>query len=157
MSKIPHFMVSIPPLMGKCVMKYAKQHKISPLQAIAHILHKPKNPKDPRSKLYYPHPGEVLKDEFMRSSKLSVSSLAGKLKVPPKQLGRLVAEKEPITRDLARRLAKFFHTTIKYWASMHFTTPPGVTRTAKRRQNIASFSCAINTALLALVHGRNPF
>ena len=120
MLKIPHFMVSIPPLMGKCVMKYAKQHKISPLQAIAHILHKPKNPKDPRSKLYYPHPGEVLKDEFMRRSKLSCSSLAGKLKMPSKQLGRLVAEKEPITRDLARRLAKFFHTTIKYWTKLQW-------------------------------------
>ncbi len=58
------------------------------------------------------HPGEVLREEFMKSYGLSQNQLARRLGVPPRRINEIVLEKRGITADTALRLARFFGTTV---------------------------------------------
>lgn len=64
------------------------------------------------------HPGEILREEYLRPLKLKPYSLAKKLHVPRTRIERLVAEQTAITPDTALRLAKFFDTTPQFWMNM---------------------------------------
>ncbi len=46
------------------------------------------------------HPGEILREEFMKPRGLSQNALARKLKVPPRRINEIVLEKRGITADL---------------------------------------------------------
>lgn len=64
------------------------------------------------------HPGEILKEEFLKPLNLSVWKLAQYTHVPPIRLNDIVRERRGITVDTALRLAKFFGTTPQFWLTM---------------------------------------
>jgi len=64
------------------------------------------------------HPGEILREEYLKPLGLSAYALAKELHVPRTRIERLIHEKTPITLDTALRLAKFFHTTAQYWLNI---------------------------------------
>ena len=66
------------------------------------------------------HPGEVLREEFMRPMGLSASALARALKVPPNRVTSIVAETAPraVTPDTALRLARCFGTSPRFWLNL---------------------------------------
>jgi len=64
------------------------------------------------------HPGEILREEYLRPLGLSAYGLAKELHVPRTRIERLVSEQTPITLDTALRLAKFFHTSVQYWLNI---------------------------------------
>lgn len=64
------------------------------------------------------HPGEVLKEEFMKPLKLSANALAKALDVPTNRITAIINETRGITGDTALRLAAYFDTTPQFWMNM---------------------------------------
>jgi addiction module HigA family antidote len=64
------------------------------------------------------HPGEQLREEFMKPYHLSMNKLALDLHVPVTRIAEIVAERRGITADTAFRLARYFKTTPQFWMNM---------------------------------------
>ena len=61
------------------------------------------------------HPGEMLREEFMRPLGLSANALAIALRVPVTRVSEIVRERRGITADTALRLARYFNMTPQFW------------------------------------------
>jgi addiction module HigA family antidote len=64
------------------------------------------------------HPGEILREEFMKPRGLSQNALARALNVPPRRINEIVLEKRGMTADTALRLARFFGTSAEMWTGL---------------------------------------
>jgi addiction module HigA family antidote len=64
------------------------------------------------------HPGEQLREEFMKPLKLSAYKLAKDVDVPVSRIQDIVGERRSITGDTALRLARYFGTTPEFWLNM---------------------------------------
>jgi antitoxin HigA-1 len=64
------------------------------------------------------HPGEVLREEFLRPMSLSPYMVARALGVPRTRIERLANEQTSVTADTALRLARYFGTTPAFWMGM---------------------------------------
>ena len=64
------------------------------------------------------HPGEILREEFMKPHVLSQNALARALNVPPRRINEIVLEKRGISADTALRLARCFGTTAELWTGL---------------------------------------
>jgi antitoxin HigA-1 len=61
------------------------------------------------------HPGEVLREEFLRPMNLSAYAVARAVGVPRTRIERLSNEQTPMTADTALRLGRYFGTTAAFW------------------------------------------
>ena len=61
------------------------------------------------------HPGEMLREEFMKPLGLSANALAIALRVPVTRISEIVRERRVITADTALRLARYFNMTPEFW------------------------------------------
>src|ERR1700757_1609072 len=64
------------------------------------------------------HPGEVLREDFMRPLGLSVNRLALELHVPATRIGEIVNERRRITAETGLRLARYFQTNAEFWLNL---------------------------------------
>jgi addiction module HigA family antidote len=64
------------------------------------------------------HPGEILREDFMKPHRLSQNALARALGVPPRRINEIVQEKRSVSADTALRLGRFFGTTAELWAGL---------------------------------------
>ncbi len=64
------------------------------------------------------HPGEILREEFLRPMNMSAYELAKQLRVPVSRINDIVLERRGITADTAVRLARFFGTTEQFWMNL---------------------------------------
>ena len=64
------------------------------------------------------HPGEQLREEFMKPLGLTAYRLAKDLAVPVSRIQAIIDEKRAITGDTALRLARYFDTTPEFWLNM---------------------------------------
>ena len=64
------------------------------------------------------HPGEMLREEFLRPLGLSVNALAMALRVPATRIGAIVKGERSVTADTALRLARFFGTSPEFWMNL---------------------------------------
>jgi addiction module HigA family antidote len=80
------------------------------------------------------HPGEILREEFMKPHDLSQNALARALGVPPRRINEIVMEKRSITADTALRLARFFGTTAELWAGLQSDYDLRLVRYEKEKQ-----------------------
>jgi addiction module HigA family antidote len=64
------------------------------------------------------HPGEILREEFMKPRGLSQNALARGLNVPPRRINEIVLEKRGISADTALRLARYFGTSAEMWTGL---------------------------------------
>lgn len=64
------------------------------------------------------HPGEVLREEFLRPMKLSPYAVARAVGVPRTRIERLANEQTTVTADTALRLGKYFGTSPGFWMGM---------------------------------------
>ena len=64
------------------------------------------------------HPGEILREEYLRPLGLSVNALAGELRVPATRIHEIVNERRSITADTAVRLARYFDTSPEVWLNL---------------------------------------
>src|SRR5450759_2028275 len=66
------------------------------------------------------HPGEILREEFMKPLGLSSNALARAraLNVTPARINEIVRERRGISADTALRLARFFRTDVQSWMNL---------------------------------------
>ena len=64
------------------------------------------------------HPGEMLREEFMKPMGIKAYSLARDLQIERPRLERIVREEQGISADTALRLGKFFGTTPEFWMNL---------------------------------------
>jgi addiction module HigA family antidote len=61
------------------------------------------------------HPGEILREDFLKPLGLSMNRLALDLRVPVTRIAEIVHERRGITPDTALRLARYFNTSASFW------------------------------------------
>jgi addiction module HigA family antidote len=61
------------------------------------------------------HPGEILREEFLRPMNLSPYAVARAVGVPRTRIERLAREQSALTADTALRLARYFETSPAFW------------------------------------------
>lgn len=66
----------------------------------------------------YPHPGEILLEEFLRPMGISQYRLAKEIGVPARRIGEIVAGKRAVTTDTGLRLSRFFGMSEGFWIGL---------------------------------------
>ncbi|MGB7555966.1 MAG: HigA family addiction module antitoxin [Candidatus Korobacteraceae bacterium] len=61
------------------------------------------------------HPGEILREDFMKPLGISMNRLALDLHVPVTRIAEIVHERRGITPDTALRLGRYFNTSARFW------------------------------------------
>ena len=64
------------------------------------------------------HPGEILRKELMAPLGLSITTLAGELRMPVRRVRAIVNGRRSITADTALRLARYFAMTPQFWMNL---------------------------------------
>ncbi len=64
------------------------------------------------------HPGEVLREEYLKPLGLSARALAVAIGIPTNRLTEIVRERRSITADTAIRLGKYFDTDARFWLNL---------------------------------------
>jgi len=64
------------------------------------------------------HPGEILREDYMKPLGLTAHRLAMALHVPATRIAEIVHERRAITADTAIRLARYFKTTARFWLNL---------------------------------------
>ena|SRR2546422_384055 len=74
------------------------------------------------------HPGEILREDFMKPLGLTVNKLALELHVPATRIDEIGR----ITAETALRLARYFHTNAEFWLNLqNFYDLEGTRRSGK--------------------------
>lgn len=71
-----------------------------------------------RQKLPPIHPGEILREDFMKPVRLTAHRLAMALHVPAARIAEIIHERRGITADTAIRLGRYFNTTPRFWLNL---------------------------------------
>ena len=66
----------------------------------------------------FPHPGETIREDYLKPLKMSVNKLALELRVPATRMTEIVNGRRGMTADTALRLARYFNTTPKFWLNL---------------------------------------
>jgi len=61
------------------------------------------------------HPGEILREEFLRPLGMSMNRLADELHVPANRITQIVDGRRSVTGETALRLARYFGTSPEFW------------------------------------------
>ena len=64
------------------------------------------------------HPGELLREEVLPGLGRSAGEVAALLGVSPRRFGQVLAERRPVTADLALRIGKLLGVTAESWVQM---------------------------------------
>lgn len=64
------------------------------------------------------HPGEVLREEYLKPLGISPHALSKHLHVPPARVNEIVRETRGVTPETALRLARFFGGDAQSWMNM---------------------------------------
>ena len=64
------------------------------------------------------HPGEILREEFLKPMGISVYQLARRVHLTRSRVNDIARGRRAITADTALRLARFFGTTPQFWMNM---------------------------------------
>lgn len=86
------------------------------------------------AKLKPVHPGEILREEFMRPLGLSVNRLALELRVPVTRMAEIVNRRRSVTSDTALRLARLFGTTPEFWVNLQTRHDLEIARDRQQRR-----------------------
>lgn len=64
------------------------------------------------------HPGEVLREEFLRPLGITAHALAMAIQVPAPRIHDVVRERRAVTVDTALRLSKYLGTSAEFWLGL---------------------------------------
>ena len=67
------------------------------------------------------HPGEIIKEEYLKPLSMSVNALAIALRVPASRINDVVRQKRGVSIDTALRLARYFNTTSQFWMNLQIS------------------------------------
>lgn len=80
------------------------------------------------------HPGEILREEFMRPLGLSANKLALELHVALTRVHETANQRRAIGADTALRLARYFGTTAEFWLNLQRNYELCVAKLQTRKQ-----------------------
>ena len=66
----------------------------------------------------YPHPGDILAEEFLKPMNISAYRLAKEVHVPLTRIAAILAGKRAVTVDTALRLSRFFGLSDGFWIGL---------------------------------------
>ncbi|GLQ87080.1 HigA family addiction module antitoxin [Dyella flagellata] len=66
----------------------------------------------------YPHPGEILLEEFLKPMEITPYRLAKSIGIAQTRVSEILARRRSITADTGLRLAKFFGTSEGFWTGL---------------------------------------
>ena len=66
----------------------------------------------------YPHPGEILMEEFLRPMGITQYRLAKEVGVSQRRIGEIVAGSRAVTVDTGLRLSRFFGMSDGFWIGL---------------------------------------
>ena len=69
-------------------------------------------------KVPYPHPGEILLEEFLKPMGITQYRLAKEIGVPQRRIGEIVAGERAVTVDTGLRLSRFFGMSEGFWTGL---------------------------------------
>lgn len=69
-------------------------------------------------KVPYPHPGEILLEEFLKPMGISQYRLAKEIGVSQPRIGEIVAGVRSVTPDTGLRLSRFFGMSENFWTGL---------------------------------------
>jgi addiction module HigA family antidote len=64
------------------------------------------------------HPGETLREDFLKPLGLSANRLSIELRVPVTRVNDILLGRRAISADTALRLARYFGTTPQFWTNL---------------------------------------
>lgn len=64
------------------------------------------------------HPGEILREDYLKPLGMSANALAQALKVPASRINDIVLERRGITVDTALRLVRYFGGDMQSWMNL---------------------------------------
>ncbi len=64
------------------------------------------------------HPGEILREDLMRPSGISINRLARDLRVPVTRISEIVNCRRGLSADTALRLSRYFGSTPEFWMNL---------------------------------------
>ncbi len=64
------------------------------------------------------HPGEVLREEFMKPMGININALARELLIPVSRVSKIVNGERGITADTTMRAARYFGTSPEFWMNL---------------------------------------
>jgi len=67
------------------------------------------------------HPGEMLREEFLKPLKISTNALSIAIGVPASRMHEIVKERRGISADTALRLSLYFGNSAQYWLNLQNT------------------------------------
>ena len=67
------------------------------------------------------HPGEILREDYLKELGMSVNALAKALNVPAPRFNDIVRRRRGVSADTALRLARYFDTSPEFWLNLQAT------------------------------------
>ena len=67
------------------------------------------------------HPGEMLREEFLKPLKISANALSMTIGVPASRIHEIIKERRGISADTALRLSLYFGNSPQYWLNLQNT------------------------------------
>lgn len=107
------------------------------------------------------HPGEILKEDFLKPLKLTVEKAAKKMGIKKNDLSAILRKKANITLTTANKLAKAFKTSSLYWINMqnYYDATRSSVKVIERKNEDVNQTGFKNTALKQLtefLNSKNP-
>lgn len=72
----------------------------------------------PRNGMRPIHPGEVLREEFLKPLGMSANALARALRVPASRINDIILERRGVSVDTAMRLVRYFGGDVQSWMNL---------------------------------------
>jgi addiction module HigA family antidote len=85
-----------------------------------------------KDRIPFPHPGETIREDYLKPLGMSINRLAIELRVPGTRMLEIVNGRRGITADTALRLARYFNTTPKFWLNLQASYELAVAAEAKQ-------------------------
>jgi addiction module HigA family antidote len=82
----------------------------------------------------YPHPGEILAEEFLKPMEITPYRLAKEIHVPLTRIAAILAGKRAVTVDTALRLSRFFGTSEGFWSGLQVDYDTAVAKDALAKE-----------------------
>ncbi|MES2296205.1 MAG: HigA family addiction module antitoxin [Pseudomonadota bacterium] len=79
-------------------------------------------------KIPYPHPGEILLEEFLKPMGITQYRLAKEIAVPQRRIGEIVAGMRGVSVDTGLRLSRFFGMSDGFWIGLQLDYEAAVTK-----------------------------
>jgi addiction module HigA family antidote len=80
------------------------------------------------------HPGEILREDYLKELDMTAHALAKAIKVPAPRINDIVLERRGVSADTALRLARYLNTTPQFWLNLQMTYDLRVAEIAAGKQ-----------------------